>query len=125
MTLPHRKLPSRRNSCITGVTGVSVAATKSRPTPRVIAHIDAVKLDTSFRKPLGKEWRIKDGDPSQNSNAMIRDLIRDNDTILATIRDAFAVAENAADEATLDLLNARTAAHEKNTWMLRATLGEG
>ncbi len=68
---------------------------------------------------------IKDGDPSQNSNAMISDLIRDNDTILATIRDAFSVAENAADEATLDLLNARTAAHEKNTWMLRATLGEG
>ena len=65
---------------------------------------------------------IKDGDPTKSSDEMIADLIEGNETLLATIRQVFEVADAAHDEATLDLLNARTAAHEKHVWMLGATL---
>jgi starvation-inducible DNA-binding protein len=72
---------------------------------------------------FGNLSAIRDGDPNKESDAMIEDLLQDNQTILATIRNASQVAETAGDEATVDLLNARTAAHEKHSWMLRATLG--
>ena len=52
----------------------------------------------------------------------VAELMRDHETVLATIRSVFAIAEVVGDEATMDLLNARTAAHDKHAWMLRATL---
>lgn len=67
---------------------------------------------------------IQDGDPTRASNAMVEDLLESNQTLLTNIRSAFSVAEEAKDEATIDLLNARRASHEKAAWMLRATLGE-
>src|ERR1700722_3933345 len=72
---------------------------------------------------FGNLTTIRDGDSAKNSDAMVAELMDDNQTVLATIRDAFRVAESAGDEATMDLLNARTAAHAKHAWMLRATLG--
>lgn len=65
---------------------------------------------------------IKDGYASLDSDAMVAELLHDNETVVKTIRGAFAVAESASDQATMDMLNARTAAHEKHAWMLRATL---
>jgi starvation-inducible DNA-binding protein len=65
---------------------------------------------------------IKDGHASLDSDAMVAELMRDHETVLATIRSVFAIAEVVGDEATMDLLNARTAAHDKHAWMLRATL---
>jgi starvation-inducible DNA-binding protein len=65
---------------------------------------------------------IKDGHASLDSDAMVAELLHDHETVVKTIRGAFVVADSAGDEATMDLLNARTAAHEKHAWMLRATL---
>lgn len=65
---------------------------------------------------------IKDGYASLDSDAMVAELLRDHEIVLKTIRRAFAIAESADDQATMDMLNARTAAHEKHAWMLRATL---
>lgn len=65
---------------------------------------------------------IKDGYASLDSEAMVAELMHDNETVLATIRGAFKTAEAVGDQATMDMLNARTAAHEKHAWMLRATL---
>jgi starvation-inducible DNA-binding protein len=65
---------------------------------------------------------IKDGRASLDSDAMVAELLHDHETVVKTIRGAFAVADSAGDEATMDLLNARTATHEKHAWMLRATL---
>ncbi len=66
---------------------------------------------------------IKDGDPSQPSDAMVTELMHDHETVLSTIRGAFKIAEAGDDQATMDMFNARTAAHEKHAWMLQATLG--
>jgi starvation-inducible DNA-binding protein len=65
---------------------------------------------------------IKDGYASLDSEAMVAELMHDHETVLATIRNVFKIAEAVGDQATMDMLNARTAAHDKHAWMLRATL---
>jgi starvation-inducible DNA-binding protein len=67
---------------------------------------------------------IKDGNPESGWESMIGELMQDNETVIATVRAAFQAAEDAGDQATMDLLTERLAAHEKHAWMLRATLGE-
>jgi len=54
---------------------------------------------------------------------MLRELMRDHETLIATTRDTLALADEAGDEATADLMTQRLAAHEKFAWMLRSTLG--
>jgi starvation-inducible DNA-binding protein len=66
---------------------------------------------------------IKDGDPERSWEEMVSDLMKDNETVIDTARKAFPAAEAAGDQATMDLLTVRLAAHEKNAWMLRSTLG--
>ncbi|MFN4287344.1 MAG: Dps family protein [Brevundimonas sp.] len=66
---------------------------------------------------------IKDGDASQDWEAMFRELMRDHETVIATLRDTIKVASDAEDESTADLCTQRLAAHEKHAWMLRSTLG--
>jgi len=72
---------------------------------------------------FGNLSSIKDGDPEQDSDGMLTDLLKDNETLIATLRAAFPAAEAGGDEATADLLTQRLQAHEKHAWMLRATLG--
>ena len=67
---------------------------------------------------------IKDGDGEKDWEAMIKELLADNETVIATLRAAFPAAEEAGDEATADLYTQRLAAHEKHAWMLRSTLSK-
>ena len=67
---------------------------------------------------------IKDGDPEKDATEMLRELMRDHETLIATARDGLKLAQDDADEATADLLTQRLAAHEKAAWMLRSTLGD-
>lgn len=67
---------------------------------------------------------IKDGDPEKDSSAMLKELIQDHGVVIATARAALAVADEAGDEASVDLMTVRLAAHEKAAWMLRSSLGE-
>ena len=53
---------------------------------------------------------------------MIQQLVEDNETTARTIRSVFPTAESGEDEATVDLLTVRLAAHEKAAWMLRSHL---
>ena len=66
---------------------------------------------------------IKDGDPETEAQAMLKELMRDHETVIATARAGIDVADEAGDEATVDLLTQRLAAHEKAAWMLRSSLG--
>ena len=66
---------------------------------------------------------IKDGDPEKESNAMLKDLLEDHETVIGSLRRGISVSEEARDPATVDLLTQRVAAHEKHAWMIRATLG--
>jgi starvation-inducible DNA-binding protein len=66
---------------------------------------------------------IKDGDPEKDSPAMLKELLEDHETVIASLRDAISVAEESKDPTSVDLLTQRLAAHEKHAWMIRATLG--
>ncbi|HEY1225314.1 MAG TPA: Dps family protein [Brevundimonas sp.] len=66
---------------------------------------------------------IKDGDPETEAQGMIAELMRDHETVIATLRAAMTVAQDGGDDTTVDLLTQRLAAHEKAAWMLRASVG--
>lgn len=66
---------------------------------------------------------LKDGDPERDAMAMVRELLEDHETVIASLRHGVQVGEEAGDPTTVDLLTQRLAAHEKHAWMLRATLG--
>ncbi len=66
---------------------------------------------------------IKDGDPEKEAPEMLKELIRDHGVLIATARNALDAADEAGDEATVDLMTQRLAAHEKAAWMLRSSLG--
>jgi len=53
---------------------------------------------------------------------MVRKLAEDNETILRTAREALEPCQEAADEATIDLITERLTVHSKTSWMLRSHL---
>lgn len=72
---------------------------------------------------FGNLTSIKDGDPEKEAIPMLKELMQDHETLIATVRNAFQAADAAGDEASADLMTQRLAAHEKFAWMLRSTLG--
>jgi starvation-inducible DNA-binding protein len=55
---------------------------------------------------------------------MIAQLAKDQETVVRTARGVFALADEANDQPTADLLTQRMQVHEKTAWMLRAMLAE-
>lgn len=72
---------------------------------------------------FGNLTSIKDGDPEKDAPAMLKELMKDHETLIATTRSALKKADEDGDDVTVDLLTQRLAAHEKAAWMLRSTLG--
>jgi starvation-inducible DNA-binding protein len=54
--------------------------------------------------------------------AMVRELVEGHEAVARTIRSVFAVADEAGDQPTADLLTQRLQIHEKTAWMLRSLL---
>jgi starvation-inducible DNA-binding protein len=71
---------------------------------------------------FGRLSKIKDGDSELDADLMVKDLYESNVTLLASVKKAFAAAEKAGDQPTVDLMNARSALHEKTAWMLKSSL---
>jgi starvation-inducible DNA-binding protein len=59
---------------------------------------------------------------SPEATEMIRQLVSDHETVARTAREVFALADDADDEPTADLLTQRMQLHEKTAWMLRSML---
>lgn len=68
---------------------------------------------------FGKLSGVKDGDPSKTAEAMLKELLADHETLIATAR----AAREGADDVTAAVIDARIDAHQKHAWMIRATLG--
>lgn len=64
---------------------------------------------------------IKDGRSDLDSNAMLSELAGDHDTLVGDLHVAMALAQNLSDEGTVNLLADRIEAHEKSSWMLKAS----
>ncbi len=57
-----------------------------------------------------------------DAQEMLRQLVSDHETVARTARETFALADEAHDEPTADLLTQRMQIHEKTAWMLRSML---
>jgi starvation-inducible DNA-binding protein len=67
---------------------------------------------------IGEETGVPDAE------AMIRDLVAGQETVVRTARSIFDAVTAAGDEATADLLTQRMQVHEKTAWMLRSMLAD-
>ena len=65
---------------------------------------------------------IKEEAGVPSAEEMIRNLVKGHETVVKTARSLYPVAEDAADEATSDLLTERIESSEKTAWMLRSML---
>ncbi len=73
---------------------------------------------------FAKLTSIKPSNGLPKARQMIIELVEGQDAIVRTARKMFAVADNADDQPTCDLLTQRMQIHEKNAWMLRSLLEE-
>jgi starvation-inducible DNA-binding protein len=65
---------------------------------------------------------IAEQEDAPRAEEMIRRLVTGQEAVVRTARSAFAPAERAADQPTMDLLTQRMQVHEKTAWMLRSLL---
>jgi starvation-inducible DNA-binding protein len=65
---------------------------------------------------------IKEPDGVPDAQAMIKQLVQDQEAVVRTARSIFPVVDQASDEPTADLLTQRMQVHEKTAWMLRSLL---
>ena len=56
-----------------------------------------------------------------DAETMVKNLVLDHETVVATARSVLGLAEKHGDVATSDLVSPRIGIHEKTAWMLRAT----
>ena len=73
-------------------------------------------------RQFGTLSSIKEEDGVPKAEEMIRRLVEGHETVARTARTAFAVAEEANDQPTCDLMTQRLQIHEKTAWMLRSLL---
>ncbi len=65
---------------------------------------------------------IKEEDGVPSADAMVAQLVQGQESVVRTARKVLPAAEQANDQATLDLVTQRLNLHEKNAWMLRSLL---
>lgn len=66
--------------------------------------------------------RIREVDGVPAAMDMVRRLVEGHETVIRTSREALGPADDANDQATIDLLTQRLQIHEKTAWMLRSLL---
>jgi starvation-inducible DNA-binding protein len=65
---------------------------------------------------------IEDAEVGLKANEMLKELIEDQTAISKTISQCLKEAQKAGDEATADMMIGRLEVHDKNKWMLSASL---
>ncbi len=73
---------------------------------------------------FAKSSKIKEvvGVPHIKAEAMIKQLVEDQEIITRLARELLPKVEKSMDQVTVDLLSERMEVHEKNAWMLRSFL---
>jgi starvation-inducible DNA-binding protein len=71
---------------------------------------------------FGRLTSVPDTDGTPSATEMVRELVRGHETVIRTARALLAVAHDAKDESTSDLITQRLQIHEKTAWMLRSLL---
>jgi starvation-inducible DNA-binding protein len=65
---------------------------------------------------------IKEESGVPDARQMVANLVEDNETLVNTLKVAVKAAEENGDDATADMMIARTQIHEKYIWMMRSFL---
>jgi starvation-inducible DNA-binding protein len=65
---------------------------------------------------------MKEGTSSYSAEEMVECLYKSHERVIETLKAALKQAENEKDAFTVDLLTARIGAHQKDAWMLSATM---
>jgi starvation-inducible DNA-binding protein len=73
-------------------------------------------------KEFARRTTLEEWDSPPDANTMIKDLVKDHESVVRVLRDLARRADKADDEATLGLSGDRLDAHEKHAWMLRVHL---
>lgn len=74
---------------------------------------------------FAKLSKIKEGNSDLDDAGMLADLCKSNQQASESAQKLFEAADKADDQATADLANQRTAAHDKAAWMLKSSLPKG
>lgn len=64
----------------------------------------------------------KPADKDKNASDMVKDLVSDNEAMVKKLKAVVKIAEEDGDNATADMLIARTQIHEKAIWMLKSSM---
>lgn len=67
---------------------------------------------------------LSESDKVPGAMGMIEQLLEGHEAVARTARGIFPSAEEAGDEASMDLLTQRIQLHEKTAWMLRSLLSQ-
>ena len=73
-------------------------------------------------KAFGALSTIKESDTVPGADAMVKELAKDQDKILKTLKTALEAAQKTGDEVTVGMVTERMTIHEKNRWMLQSSL---
>ena len=71
---------------------------------------------------FGRLSSVKEAQGVPKAEAMVEELAADQGLVAARAKEVISVAEEAGDEASVDMAVQRTQVHEKNAWMLRSHL---
>lgn len=71
---------------------------------------------------FGKLTSVKEAVGVPKASEMIKQLLESNEVVIQSAKQAFPAAEDAGDQATMDLLTQRMQLHEKTAWMLKSLL---
>lgn len=80
-----------------------------------------VKAPASF-EAYSKLSIIKNGNENADSITMVKELSKDQASIIELLQHTLEVAQRNYDEVTADLLVGRMSAHRKNKWMLDSSI---
>lgn len=71
---------------------------------------------------FAKLSKVTEHSGDTDATDMVKYLIESHEVVIKTARDIIAIADEANDQVTLDLLTQRLQVHEKTVWMLRSLL---
>src|SRR5262245_50567959 len=73
-------------------------------------------------KEFAKLTRISEADGVPPAKEMLKQLVEGHETVIKTAREVLSPANEANDQASVDLITERLTVHEKTAWMLRSLL---
>lgn len=65
---------------------------------------------------------INEPNPNALASEMLKSLVKDQETIIATLYKGLKIAQSEGDEGTADMIIGRIKVHEKNRWMLKSSM---